>query len=224
MKIPDPKGKPKPQAQPESPTRRSFLKTAGTVGAGALAGAPAVANALDFDPESFFQKNFRELSNDDLAALLDRLSKKYTQQYGKDVQVSATGPMDNVLYGYGLDISRCIGCRRCVDACVEENNLSRDPQIHWIRVLEFEREAALRGFNLEDGDPYYDHEEVPAEDKIYLPISCQQCEDSPCSKVCPTGATWQEPDGIVVIDYDWCIGCRYCIAACPYGARHFNWG
>ena len=42
-------------------------------------------------------------------------------------------------------------------------------------------------------------------------------------KACPTGATWQEPDGIVVIDYDWCIGCRYCMAACPYGARHFNW-
>jgi molybdopterin-containing oxidoreductase family iron-sulfur binding subunit len=222
--TPDSTGSRKPPAQPESPARRSFLKTAGTVGAGAIAGGPAVANALEFGLESFFQKNFRELSDDDISRLLDRLSKKYSRRYGKDVQVSATGPIDGVVYGYGLDISRCIGCRRCVSACVEENNQSRDPQIQWIRVLEFEREAALRGFNLEDGDPYYDHEEVPAEDKVYLPISCQQCEDSPCSKVCPTGATWQEPDGIVVIDYDWCIGCRYCIAACPYGARHFNWG
>lgn len=212
------------EVEPESPGRRSFLKAAGTVGAGAIAGAPTVAKALDFDIESFFQKNFRELSDEDVEKLIERLSKKYTERYKKPVRVSATGPMDGVLFGYGLDISRCIGCRRCVYACAEENNQSRDPQIHWIRVLEFERESALRGFHLEDGDPYYDHKEVPAEDKIYLPISCQHCEDSPCSKVCPTGATWREEDGIVVIDYDWCIGCRYCIAACPYGARHFNWG
>jgi molybdopterin-containing oxidoreductase family iron-sulfur binding subunit len=138
--------------------------------------------------------------------------------------MSAIGPMDGVLYGYGLDISRCIGCRKCVSACVDENNQSRDPEIQWIRVLEFERSEALRAINLEEGNPYYEHKEVPAEGKIYIPIACQHCEDSPCSTVCPTGATWQEPDGIVVIDYDWCIGCRYCMAACPYGARHFNWG
>ncbi len=64
---------------------------------------------------------------------------------------------------------------------------------------------------------------MPEEGKFYVPVSCQQCEDAPCTKVCPTGATWAEKDGIVVIDYDWCIGCRCCMAACPYGARHFNW-
>ncbi|HXV36611.1 MAG TPA: 4Fe-4S dicluster domain-containing protein [Myxococcota bacterium] len=192
--------------------------------AGAAIGAPAVASALEFDFEAFLQKNFRELSDAELKDVLARLERKYSEKYGKPVSVGAIGPMDGVLFGYGLDISRCIGCRRCVYACVEENNLSRDPEIHWIRVLEFERSAALREINLEDGNPYYEYSEVPAADKFYLPVSCQHCEDSPCSTVCPTGATWREPDGIVVIDYDWCIGCRYCMASCPYGARHFNWG
>jgi Fe-S-cluster-containing dehydrogenase component len=205
-------------------SRRDFLRSAVTIGAGVAVGAPAAGSAMDFDFESFFQQNFRELSNEDLEALLDRLEQRYSEKYGKDVKVSAVGPMDDVLYGYGLDISRCIGCRRCVHACVEENNQSRDPEIQWIRVLEFERSSALRGINLEEGNPYYEHEEVPDEGKFYIPISCMQCEDSPCTNVCPTGATWTEPDGIVVVDYDWCIGCRYCMAACPYGARHFNWG
>jgi Fe-S-cluster-containing dehydrogenase component len=209
---------------PKGSSRRDFLKTAATVGAGTAVGAPAVASAMDFDFETFMQKNFRELSDEELQGVLDRLERKYSDKYGKDVSMSAIGPMDGVLYGYGLDISRCIGCRKCVYACVDENNQSRDPEIQWIRVLEFERSEALRTINLEEGDPYYEHKEVPAEGKFYVPIACQQCEDAPCTTVCPTGATWQESDGIVVIDYDWCIGCRYCMAACPYGARHFNWG
>ena len=202
-------------------SRREFLKTAAT-GAAAVMGAPGAAQAFDF--ESFLQKNFRQMSDDEIDAVVDRLSRKYSTKYGKDVTVNAVGPMDDVVYGYGLDISRCICCRRCVYACVDENNQSRDPEIQWIRVLEFERESAVRGIDMEEGNPYYDHETVPAEDKFYLPMACMHCEDSPCTNVCPTGATWSEPDGIVVIDYDWCIGCRYCIAACPYGARKFNWG
>ena len=202
-------------------SRRKFLRGA-AAGTAALAGAPGAAQAFDF--ETFFQKHFREMSDEEIDDLNARLARKYEKKYGKPFSVDATGPLDGVVFGYGLDISRCIGCRRCVYACVEENNQSRDPEIHWIRVLEFEREQAFRSINLEEGNPYYDHETVPAEGKLYLPISCQHCEDSPCTNVCPTGATWKEPDGIVVIDYDWCIGCRYCIAACPYGARHFNWG
>jgi molybdopterin-containing oxidoreductase family iron-sulfur binding subunit len=201
-------------------SRREFLKTA-AAGIGAVAGVPGAAGA--FDLEAFFQKHFRELDRDDIRDVLLRLERKYSEKYGKPVEIDAVGPVDEVLYGYGLDISRCIGCRRCVYACVDENNQSRDPQIHWIRVLEFERESLERSIDLEEGDPYYDRDRVPAPGKLYLPIACQQCEDSPCTDVCPTGATWREPDGIVAIDYDWCIGCRYCMASCPYGARHFNW-
>ena len=70
--------------------------------------------------------------------------------------------------------------------------------------------------------PTYD-EAVPQPDKFYMPVQCQQCENPPCVRVCPVEATWQEEDGIVVVDYNWCIGCRYCEAACPYHARRFNW-
>ena len=136
------------------------------------------------------------------------------------VKVGAEPPIDGVLFGYALDISRCIGCRKCVYACVEENNQSRDPQLHWITVLQMDK---AHGINLHHADAYYDPETVPQEDKFYMPVQCQQCENPPCVKVCPVGATWAERDGIVVIDYDWCIGCRCCMSACPYGARHFNW-
>jgi molybdopterin-containing oxidoreductase family iron-sulfur binding subunit len=135
--------------------------------------------------------------------------------------VADSPAIPGVEFGYALDISRCIGCRRCVYACVDENNQSRDPQVHWIRVFQMNKE---KGVDFAEGDPYYQPAEVPQEGHFYVPVGCQQCRNPPCTKVCPTGATWTEKDGIVVVDYDWCIGCRYCMAACPYGARHFNWG
>ena len=203
-----------------STSRRGFLKAA-SAGLGVLVGLPGAAKS--FDLESLLQKHFIELSEEDLQDVLRRLERKYSKKYGKPFTVGATGPTDGVVFGYGLDVSRCIGCRRCVYACIEENNQSRDPEIHYIRVLEFERERVIRRFDFDEANPFYDHEKVPAEGKVYLPVACQQCEQPECVKACPTGATWQEPDGIVVIDYDWCIGCRYCMSACPYGARHFNW-
>ena len=211
---------PKSERKARSTSRRQFLK-ATAAGVSTLAGVPGAAQA--FDLAAYFQAHFRELSPEEIEGVIRRLERKHSEKYGQPVKVDAAGPNDGVLFGYGLDLSRCIGCRRCVYACVGENNQSREPQIHWIRVLEFAREEVTRRIDFEDGNPFYDHEEVPAEGMVYLPVACQQCENPECVKACPTTATWMEPDGIVVIDYNWCIGCRYCMAACPYGARHFNW-
>jgi Fe-S-cluster-containing dehydrogenase component len=165
-------------------------------------------------------RRLREMSKTRLRQALDEMEREYAAKRGMAVTVADTPPMPDVLFGYALDLSRCIGCRRCVYACVEENNQSRDPQLHWIRVLQMEKE---KGVDFRHADPYYHPAKVPEEGHFYVPVACQQCRNPPCVKTCPTGATWMEPDGIVVIDYDWCIGCRCCMAACPYGARHFNW-
>lgn len=165
-------------------------------------------------------KRLYEMPRHKLSKAISDMEAESRRRSETGVTVSGVGPQPGVEFAYALDISRCIGCRRCVYACVEENNQSRSPELHWIRVLSMEKE---KGVDFAHADPYYNPHAVPEEGHFYVPVACQQCRNAPCTKVCPTGATWTEKDGIVVIDYDWCIGCRYCMAACPYGARHFNW-
>jgi Fe-S-cluster-containing dehydrogenase component len=195
------------------PARRAFLRSA------ALAAA-SLAGCGGLSLEDLLRKRFRELSPEEVRRALARVEARNQARFGRPTHVSAQGPREGVEFGYGLDLSRCIGCRRCVTACVRENNQSRAaPQIHWIRVLQMEKE---HGVDLSHAEIYYEPEAVPEPGKFYFPVQCQQCRDPPCVKSCPTQATWKEKDGIVVVDYDWCIGCRCCMAACPYGARHFN--
>jgi Fe-S-cluster-containing dehydrogenase component len=198
-------------------SRRSFLKTLSLATFSALALTGCNMTAID----EFLRKNFRLLSKKEKDDLVKSIEGDYKQKFGKEFHVSAKPAIEGVLFGYALDLSRCIGCRRCVYACVKENNQSRDPQIHWIQVLQMEKE---KGIDFAHSDVHYNPEEVPEKGSFYVPVQCQQCRNPQCTKVCPVKATWQEPDGITVVDYNWCIGCRYCMAACPYGARHFNWG
>lgn len=106
-----------------------------------------------------------------------------------------------------IDLRKCEGCitrdtpPQCVEACNAEHFVP--PGQEWLRVLEVDGAA---------GHAYF------------LPRPCMQCENPPCVKVCPVGATYRNPDGVVLVDHDRCIGCRMCMAACPYGARSFNWG
>lgn len=103
-----------------------------------------------------------------------------------------------------IDLQKCIGCRACTVSCVAENNLP--PGVVYRPVVEEELG------------------EFPHVRKRFTPRPCMQCADPPCTDVCPVGATYARPDGIVAVDYETCIGCRYCLAACPYNARTADFG
>lgn len=110
----------------------------------------------------------------------------------------------------GINLARCVGCNTCTLACKMQNNLPEG--IYWSRVV-------TEGAEIIDGvvGTY------PHVSRSVFPIACQHCENPACMKVCPTGATYKDDMGRVEIDYDKCIGCRMCMAACPYNARQFNW-
>ncbi|MEY2668390.1 MAG: hypothetical protein RJA59_1028, partial [Pseudomonadota bacterium] len=177
-------------AGPECGTsRRDFLRTAA---AGAVIAAVSGCKP-DAVVEELQRRHLTELSQEKLQAMLAKLEKKWSAQFGKQVTVGARPPIPGVNFAYGLDLSRCIGCRRCVYACVKENNQSRkNPQIQWIRVLQMDKE---HGVSLQHATPYYDPEKVPEQGHFYMPVQCQQCRHPPCTKVCPVKATWKDPDG-----------------------------
>lgn len=109
-----------------------------------------------------------------------------------------------------VDMKRCVGCHTCAIACKQGNNLPND--IWWNRVLTF-------------GGPTMDtpHGAFPNLEMTFLTLNCQHCEEAACVKACPSGATYKREDGVIMQDYDTCLGCRMCIMACPYNnVRHYN--
>ena len=125
-----------------------------------------------------------------------------------------------------IDVGACIGCRRCMWACKAENNTPDTVSPLWIEVFEVEANVDLNGHpaveDLKKGTTT-SYTKSPLEGKWYMPVQCNHCDNAPCVKVCPTGATYKAEDGLVLMDYNKCIGCRLCIVACPYSARRFNW-
>lgn len=117
-----------------------------------------------------------------------------------EVSASESAPKGEHQWAMVIDQSKCTGCGYCVLSCRAHNDVS--PDITWNPLLEV---GELEGA------------------KVYLPRPCMHCEAAPCVEVCPVNASYYRPDGIVMMDYDLCIGCRYCEVACPYQARSFNW-
>ena len=202
-------------------TRRTALKATGAalgMAAFGVAVSPLMVIPERVSIDEFLQRHYKELSDEDKQQIFARLETETREQYGADVTISDPRPIPGVRFGYAINLSKCNGNGKCMEACHQENNHHRGTDQSYIRVLEMSKGS----MDMEKGNTTYDHT-VPQEDKYYMPVQCQQCDNPPCVSVCPIEATWQEEDGIVVVDYNWCIGCRYCEAACPYHARRFNW-
>ena len=200
-----------------------FMRNTATAGA-ALAsssfsfGKEEKAERAGIKMDEYFKSNYRMMTDEERNATIERLERLSEIDHGVKPHIKGTQAQPNTLYGYAFNISKCQGYGDCIEACVKENNQDRKTNMQYIKIFEMENGH----MNMEEGKSDYTHM-VPAEGHFYLGTQCFQCANPPCTEVCPVKATWQEPDGIVVIDYDWCVGCRYCEAACPYWARRFNW-
>lgn len=144
---------------------------------------------------------------------------------GKRARAEETSASEHY-YGMGIQVDKCIGCGRCVEACKDENNVPREPFFFrtWVERYEIMADGDVVVNNIE---PSLDQGKERDGSKamvrsFFVPKLCNQCDNPPCVQVCPVGATFMTQDGVVLVDDQRCIGCRYCIQACPYGARYMH--
>ena len=140
-------------------------------------------------------------------------------------------------WGFGVDVNKCIGCLRCVEACKAENNVPRNGHQFrtWVeRYVHIEGEESMHidsqqdPVNIEASGSEKEYrfanryQGAKVDKAFFVPKLCNQCSHPACVQVCPVGATYRTVDGVVLVDEKRCIGCRYCVQACPYGARYFD--
>jgi Fe-S-cluster-containing dehydrogenase component len=132
-------------------------------------------------------------------------------------------------WAFAIDTTTCIGCGRCVEACKLENHVPEEPELNrtWIELHVIDQDGTVHisapdggiaGFPTEETMPAAEAANV--RDAYFVPRTCMQCDNPPCTWVCPVSATYQLEDGVVLVDENRCIGCGYCMVACPYGARY----
>lgn len=154
------------------------------------------------------KSNTRELSRREFLKLAAGLGVGLVAAQGlwqwfvavRDPLAAAHGSAEGPYWAMVIDLDKCIGCERCAYACQATNDTATGHL--WNIVL---------------------RDEANFERPVFIPRPCMHCEHAPCVEVCPVGATYHREDGLVAMDYDKCIGCRYCMVACPYGSRVFNW-
>jgi len=185
-------------------TRREFVRTAALVGGGvAVSAGVALKDRRSPAPRDPTGDGTRR-ALDALKSLPETPDEDALVRMQRDLERAMAKPVEQRHWTMVIDTRKCVGCHACTIACVAENKLP--PGVVYRPVVTEERG------------------EFPNVRLSFLPRPCMQCRNPPCVPVCPVKATWQRPDGVVAIDYDRCIGCRYCLTACPYGARTSDFG
>ena len=126
-------------------------------------------------------------------------------------------------WAFVIDTPKCIGCARCTMACKQENGVPLDKEVYRTWVERYIENA--NGQTIIDsprGGLEFQQRDETAEKSFFVPKLCNQCRNAPCTQVCPVAATYKTKDGVVLVDRKRCVGCRYCIQACPYGARFLH--
>jgi len=182
-------------------SRRDFLKKAGVIGAGSLAAGAAIYSGYRFENAKKNSETVRVLTEDNRLVEIPRDQVKDIKSERKVLQTRGREGITGKKWVMVIDLSRCRNARKCVNACQSAHHLR--PYEYHINTLAMQ-----------------ESENTPA---FYMPKPCQHCDNPPCVSVCPVDATYKRQDGIVLIDNERCIGCRFCMAACPYSARMFQW-
>ncbi len=182
-------------------SRREFLKKVGIIGAASVAGAAAVYSGFRFEKSKSGGETIKVLTDDNR---LVEIPKDQVKDYKPGLEVLQTRGREGIKgkkWVMVIDLSKCRNARKCVNACQSAHHLR--PYEYHINTLVMQESV---------NTPAY-----------YMPKPCQHCDNPPCVSVCPVDATFKRQDGNVLIDNERCIGCRFCMAACPYSARMFHW-
>jgi molybdopterin-containing oxidoreductase family iron-sulfur binding subunit len=182
-------------------SRRNFLKNLGTgVGAVTLAGVGGTA-AITAGKTAKSGEMIKLLSPDGKLVEVDKDDIKPTEKSVKESKAKAKTGLPGHKFIMVIDLAKCKNARKCVDACQEGHMLPKDHE--WIKLYLLQDDKSTA--------------------KYWFPRPCFHCDKPMCVSVCPVGATYKRDDGIVLVDNERCIGCKFCMTGCPYSARVFNW-
>ncbi len=184
-------------------SRRKFLQNLGLIGSGVIAGSGALFSGYQFEKaKEKSGKKIKVLTENGQLTEVDVESIHPVKLSPLDVnQLRGREGLPGKRFVMVIDLAKCRNARKCIQSCQEAHHLKPDQyHINTLQMQDSEKTA-----------PYF------------MPKPCQHCDNPPCVSVCPVDATFKRPDGPVLIDNERCIGCRFCIAACPYSARIFNW-
>ena len=189
------------KADKSGTNRRNFLKLGLMSSMGAVAGVSLVSNLTSEEQIKTSREKIRVLTPDGKMVEIDAESiNKYPEAYISPAESRKGIPGRKFVMV--IDLARCKNARKCVEKCQSAHKLDYYQEFMKVQLIQ----------NNEESDPYW------------FPKPCFHCDEPPCVTVCPTGATFKRDDGIVLVDNERCIGCKFCVTSCPYSARQFNWG